>query len=144
MSRAGTALRAFGTTALIFLPLDAAWLSLAGPALYRPALGQLLAERPDFGAAALFYGLYIAGLVALVLRPFEAPRRVGAVARDAAIYGLVTYATYDLTNQATLAGWPWHLTALDLVWGTTVTTVAATLSRLLRRQGRPIETRPAA
>jgi uncharacterized membrane protein len=118
-------LAAYGVAALVFLGLDAIWLSTMAARLYRPAIGHLLA--PDFALApaALFYLLYVAGIVAFAVAPALASgRALEALARGAAL-GLLAYATYDLTNQATLRAWPWHLTLADMAWGTFVTGAAA-------------------
>ncbi|MGV3493904.1 MAG: DUF2177 family protein [Ramlibacter sp.] len=118
-------LAAYGVAALVFLGLDAIWLSTMAARLYRPAIGHLLA--PDFALApaALFYLLYVAGIVAFAVAPAVASgRALEALARGAAL-GLLAYATYDLTNQATLRAWPWHLTLADMAWGTFVTGAAA-------------------
>lgn len=111
--------------AAIFLPLDAAWLSWQGPRLYQSALGPLLAPRPDWLAVALFYPIYLMGIVVFLVLPAQQHGARGLALR-AILFGLVTYGTYDLTNQATLQGWPWWLTGIDLTWGIFVTTVAAT------------------
>lgn len=115
-------------TALVFLPLDAIWLTMTASRLYRPAIGHLM--RPDFDAlsAAMFYAIYFAGVVVFVVRPAAGLRN--AFARGA-LFGLVCYATYDLTNQATLLGWPWHVTLLDLAWGAFVTGTSAAVARRL-------------
>lgn len=130
MSRSMPVLRAAGWLSLVMLPLDALWLTLAGPALYRPAIGHLMADQPDWMAGLPFYLLYLLGLAVLVLRAGEpgAPPAPGVALRRGALFGLVAYATYDLTNQATLRGWPWHVTAIDLVWGTLLTASACTVA----------------
>ena len=112
---------AFASAALTFLLLDAAWLSLMAKRLYRPSIGPLM--REDFGvlAAALFYAIYLAGIVVFVVRPARDGR--AALVRGA-FFGLVCYATYDLTNQATLIGWPWLVTAADLGWGAFLTALS--------------------
>lgn len=116
---------AYGATALVFLTLDALWLGTMASRLYRPLLGSLMLARPDLLAAAAFYLLYLAGVVGLAILPaLNDGRWVGALARGAGL-GLVAYATYDLTNQATLQGWSWRITLIDLVWGTFATGVAA-------------------
>lgn len=108
----------FAAAAVVFLLLDAAWLSTMASRLYRPAIGHLM--RPDFdlAAAAAFYAIYLSGLLVFVVR--AAVSGVQALRRGA-LFGLVCYATYDLTNQATLIGWPWHVTLADLAWGAFVT-----------------------
>ncbi|HMZ01443.1 MAG TPA: DUF2177 family protein [Burkholderiaceae bacterium] len=123
-------------TLLVFLPIDAVWLTLAGPRLYTPALGHLLAPQPDLVAAAVFYVLYLAGLVVFTVRPDDLAEPWPRSAARAAFFGLVAYATYDLTNQATVKDWPWHITAIDLVWGAVLTAGATLGARgLLKRLG---------
>ena len=105
-------------TALVFLLCDAAWLTTMAAALYRPAIGHLM--RTDFAVvpAVLFYAIYLLGVVVFVIR--EARDTKSAFARGA-LFGFVCYATYDLTNQATLVAWPWSVTLADLAWGAFVT-----------------------
>nr|WP_294507647.1 DUF2177 family protein [uncultured Rhodopila sp.] len=114
-------------TAIIFLGIDAIWLSVAGGLLYRPLLGPLLRDDFDPAAAVLFYILYIAGLLVFAITPSIRDTGWRSAAIRGAFFGLVAYATYDLTNQATLKGWPVTITIADLVWGTTLSAVAATL-----------------
>ncbi len=121
-------LLAYLATAVSFIALDAVWLTVMSTRLYKPALGAMMLETPDWTAAALFYALYFVGLVAFAVRPAVAAGGGWAAATGwGALFGLVAYATYDLTNQATLRGWPWTLTLVDLAWGTFVSAVAATV-----------------
>ena len=112
----------FSAVTLTFLVLDAAWLTTMASRLYRPAIGHVMRADFDFLAAAIFYAIYIFGVVVFVVRPVSDGR--GALARGA-FFGLVCYATYDLTNQATLIGWPWSVTIADLCWGALVTAASA-------------------
>jgi len=116
---------AYGLVALVFLALDAVWLSTMGPRLYQPRLGHLLAGEVVWPAAALFYALYIGGIVAFAVRPGLHAESALMALGWGALFGLLAYATYDLTNQATLKDWPWLVTAVDLVWGATVTGLSA-------------------
>jgi uncharacterized membrane protein len=116
----------------IFLALDAVWLSLMVDRLYRPALGALLAPSPAWWPALLFYLLYALGITGFAVAPAyeRASWRVAAL-RGAAL-GLIAYASYDLSNQATLRGWSWSVTLADLAWGTVATALtAAVTTRLL-------------
>lgn len=113
---------AFGAGALAFLALDAVWLTLMAERLYRPAIGHLMRDGFDVVAAAVFYVLYLGGIVVFAVLPSQRTRT--ALLRGAC-FGLVAYATYDLTNQATLRGWPWHVTLIDLAWGAFVTALGA-------------------
>jgi len=116
---------AYAGTALVFLALDAIWLTTMADRFYRPALGALMLERFVLLPAILFYGLYVVGIVVFAIGPsLGHGRLIGALWRGA-LLGLMAYATYDLTNQATLRGWPWHVTVADLCWGTFVTAAAA-------------------
>ena len=110
---------------LCFLALDACWLSLMGPRLYRPNLAALMADEVDWLAAGLFYAIYLLGLTAFAILPGldrGGPRRA---LRLGALMGFVAYATYDLTNQATLRDWPWVVTVADLAWGAFVSGTSA-------------------
>ena len=120
---------AYAAAALALLVLDAFWLTTMASRLYRPALGDLMRETPDFLAAGLFYALYLAGVVIFAVRPSVDARSWTAAAARGAAFGLVAYATYDLTNQATLRGWPWHVTLVDLAWGTFLTATGAVAGR---------------
>lgn len=110
---------------VVFLAIDAVWLVSMNSRFYQPRLGTLLAEKPNLAAAAVFYALYVVGIVALAVVPGYAGGGVWAAAWRGALLGLVAYATYDLTNLATLARWPLDLTFIDLAWGTAVTSVVA-------------------
>jgi uncharacterized membrane protein len=114
--------------AVFFLALDAVWLTLMTPRLYQPVIGHLLRQPFDMLAAVLFYVVYVSGMVSLAIAPALAARSIAQAAARGAALGFVAYATYDLTNQATLQGWSWSITLADLAWGTTVTGTACTLS----------------
>jgi uncharacterized membrane protein len=75
----------------------------------------------------VFYLLYALGVVALAVRPGQAPRAWRGATLRGALFGLVAYGTYDLTNQATLPHWPWSLTVVDMAWGCVLTGWAATI-----------------
>ncbi|HSN34583.1 MAG TPA: DUF2177 family protein [Ideonella sp.] len=124
---------AFVAAALSFLLLDAVWLTTMASRLYRPAIGHIMREDFDVLAAAAFYAIYLAGVVVFVVRPASDGR--AALVRGA-LFGLVCYATYDLTNQATVAGWPWHVTLVDLCWGALVTGVSAGVAQRAARAWR--------
>ena len=128
-------IRLWVTTTLVLLPIDAVWLTLAAQPFYRVHIGHLLA--PDFAVApaVAFYLLYVTGIVALAQRGAADWRETGL---RGAMLGLVAYGTYDLTNQATLLGWPTIVTVVDLVWGTFLTATGAALGFLLAGQKRVI------
>ena len=110
---------------LAMLALDGLWLTLAAPRFYRPALGDLLMDGFRGFPAATFYFLYVAGIVFLAVAPALASERWTVALIRGLILGLVAYATYDLTNQATLRHWPVMVTVVDMAWGTFLTGMAA-------------------
>ncbi len=111
-------------TLLTFLVIDAVWLGLIARNMYQRELGHLLAPTVRWGAAGVFYLLYVAGVLVLVVLPnLNAP--LSRVVLLGAVFGLVAYATYDLTNLATLLRWPLRVTLLDLAWGTFLTAATA-------------------
>jgi uncharacterized membrane protein len=120
-------------TAISFLALDSIWLSLAASRLYRPRLGSLLLERFNTAPAAAFYLIYLAGILIFAIAPALATGRWTTALARGAMLGLVAYATYDLTNQATLRGWSVSVTIADLCWGSFLTATAATIGFTVAR-----------
>ena len=102
----------------IFFAVDMVWLGLAAKNFYAKHIGFLMKANVNWAAAILFYLLFIAGLVVFVVVPaLEKGSWVRALLFGA-LFGLITYATYDLTNLATLKDWPFVVTVVDLIWGT--------------------------
>lgn len=101
--------------------LDALWLGVVSREFYKARLGQLLLERPNWGVAILFYLIHAAGIVIFAM-PL-AGSWVSAVLYGA-LFGFVVYAAYDITNLATLRGWPMAVSLVDLAWGAAVTAAA--------------------
>lgn len=116
----------YAAAGVVFLIIDAIWLTVMTGAFYRPQLGEIIAEKPRLAPAALFYLIYIGGVVTFAVSPALASGRWTTALFLGAALGLVAYATYDLTNQATLKNWPAVVTAVDLAWGATLTGVSAT------------------
>ncbi|MEC7421925.1 MAG: DUF2177 family protein [Pseudomonadota bacterium] len=112
------------TAALVFGALDAVWLSWAGPNFYRPRLGDILADSFRVMPALVFYAAYIAAIVWFAVRP-GLSLGIGAAALNGALLGAICYATYDLTNQATMRTWSTTVTVADIAWGAFATAVAA-------------------
>lgn len=116
---------AYAASAVSFLALDALWLGVVAQKLYQREFGSMLLEKPNMGAAAAFYSLYLFGVVFFAVKPaLEGGGWMRALLQGA-LFGLVAYATYDLTNLATLKGFPVRVVAPDLIWGMVVTAVAA-------------------
>ncbi len=122
---------AYIATGIVFLGCDAVWLSTAGNNLYRPLLGDLLLAKFRLGPAVAFYLIYMAGIVVFATAPAITSGRWSAALINGALFGFVAYATYDLTNQATLRLWSVTITIVDLCWGTVLTAIAATLGYLI-------------
>ncbi|MEE3156312.1 MAG: DUF2177 family protein [Pseudomonadota bacterium] len=112
------------TASLVFGALDAVWLSWAGPNFYRPRLGDILADSFRVMPALVFYAAYIAAIVWFAVRP-GLSLGIGAAALNGALLGAICYATYDLTNQATMRTWSTTVTVADIAWGAFATAVAA-------------------
>lgn len=125
-------LAAYLAAGLTFGALDAVWLTQVGPRLYRPLLDPVLADKPSLAPAVVFYLLYILGMVLLAVAP-NRDASLGRVALTGAILGAMAYATYDLTNQATLKVWATRITLIDVGWGAFATAVAATAGVLAWR-----------
>ena len=102
---------------IAFLAVDFVWLAVVARNFYRKQLGFLLADQPNWGAAAAFYLLFVAGVVVFAIVPALTDGSLRKAIVLGGFFGLVTYATYDLTNQATVKNWPWVVTAIDLAWG---------------------------
>ena len=115
-------------TLVVFLVLDAIWLGVIAPRFYRVQISFLMADRPKWLAAGVFYLIFVAGLVLFVVSPGVREGSLVKAALRGALFGLVTYATYDLTNLATVAGWPLLVTVVDLGWGTVLAMTTTLLS----------------
>jgi uncharacterized membrane protein len=124
---------AWVATALVFLGLDAIWLSFSASLLYRPLLGSLLRESFLLAPAAGFYLIYSVGIVVFAISPALASGQWTEAGLRGLFLGLFGYAVYDLTNQATLRDWPVAVTAADLLWGSLLTVVAAVAGLLAAR-----------
>ncbi len=114
---------AYLATLLAIGVLDALWLGFIARDFYQRAIGELMAPEVNKAAAAIFYLSYPIGLLALAVSPN--PGSLTSVLWRAAVFGLVAYGTYDLTNMATLRNWSWTLVLIDLAWGVVITTAAA-------------------
>jgi uncharacterized membrane protein len=117
--------------AMVFLALDLVWLSLIAPGLYEHFLGDLLADSPNAVAAAVFYAIFVAGLVYFAIAPAVDDQSVRAALVRGAAFGLVTYATWDLTSLAVIEGFPVALVPVDMAWGTFLAATASTSTYLL-------------
>lgn len=120
----------YAIAAAIFVAIDAVWLTVIANKFYKEKLGSLLAEKASLVPAVLFYALFLVGLVVFVIKPGLEQGLVSTALRGA-LFGLVTYATYDLTNQATLKNWPVAITIVDLLWGAVLAATVCTATVFL-------------
>ncbi|WP_299444445.1 DUF2177 family protein [uncultured Phycicoccus sp.] len=128
---------AVALTAVVFGILDGLWLTVVSGDLYRDRIGHLLADSPNAAAAAAFYVVFVLGIVYFVIRPGLARATLGPSLRDAAAFGLVTYATFDLTSMAVMKDFPLDVVLIDMAWGTIVcTATTAVVLAVLHRLGR--------
>jgi uncharacterized membrane protein len=116
---------------VVFLAIDAVWLGVVAKNLYRTDLGFLMAEAPNWIAAVLFYLVFVVGLVFFVIHPALEKGSLAYAVFAGLLFGFVSYATYDLTNMATIAGWPFKITVIDLIWGSSLGGMVSGLSYLL-------------
>lgn len=114
-----------------FLVLDLTWLGLIARDFYHNHLSHLMATNTNWPAAILFYTIFVLGLTILAIRPGLQNTSLQKAILLGALYGFFTYATYDLTNLATLRDWPIFLTVVDIVWGTFLATSVATVGYLV-------------
>ena len=110
-------LKLYGASLLAFFAIDMVWLGLFARGFYQRQLGFLLRPDPNWFAAIVFYLLFVAGLVIFVVVPGLQANSSKKVLLLGALFGLITYATYDLTNLATVKNWPWIVTCVDMCWG---------------------------
>ena len=121
---------AYVATLIAFAGFDSVWLGLMAPRVYRPALGGLLADNVNLPPAIAFYLLFPLGLTIFVVAPAAKSQSLGEAALYGALFSFFAYATYDLTNQATLRAWPTYLSLIDMAWGFTLGGLAATIGWL--------------
>ena len=112
-------------TLTAFIALDALWLMQMGPGIYRDVLGAQMRPAFDPAPAAVFYLIYSISLVVLAIMPALERGHHFRAAAAGALLGLAAYATYDLSNQATLRFWEWRLTLVDMAWGTFASATAS-------------------
>ncbi len=112
----------------VFLLIDMLWLGLIAKNFYAQQIGSLIKETVNWPAAIIFYGLFVFGLVFFVIAPaVESASWTMALSRGS-LFGLITYATYDLTNLSTLKNWPLKLTLVDILWGVVLASLVSTIT----------------
>lgn len=125
---------AYIAVAVVFAVLDAIWLGSMGPRVYRPAIAPLLTDGFRLGPAIAFYVLFVLGLVIFGVSPALKSGQWTTALVMGGLFGFFCYATYDLTNMATLRVWPLKLTLIDIAWGTVLSATAATAAFLAAKR----------
>jgi len=108
-----------------FFAVDMIWLGLVARTFYKKHLGYIMAPDVNWIAALIFYLLFIVGILVFVVLPGLKENSLSSTILRALLFGLITYATYDLTNLATIRDWPLTVTLVDLIWGMTLTTLVS-------------------
>ena len=115
----------------VFFVIDMVWLTLVAKNFYAKHIEYLMSKNPNIFAALIFYLIFIAGLIVFVITP-ALDKKIWTHALLAGLFfGLVTYATYDLTNLATIKDWPLIVTIVDLIWGMFVSAAVSVATYLI-------------
>lgn len=124
-------IRNFVITFIVFMTIDLIWLGVVAKNLYNKYLGYIMTKNINWMAAIIFYMIFVIGMLLFVIQPALAKDSVQYLILYGMAYGFITYATYDLTNLATLKDWPLEITIIDLIWGTTLSTLTSYFSYLI-------------
>ncbi len=127
-------IRIYLTTIVVFLVIDLIWLGYIAVDLYQEQIGFLLKTEFNWAAAFSFYALYMVALIFFVIKPAICKQSFSYALGAGAFFGFITYATYDLTNLATVEGWPIYITVIDLIWGAFICGATASISYYLNRR----------
>ncbi len=112
-------------TFVVFLTIDMLWLGIIAKNIYQKYLGNFLSDKVNWTAAFIFYFIYIIGISIFVIYPAVNKGSVFNAILMGALFGIFTYATYDLTNLATLKGWPLPIVFIDILWGAVLSAVVS-------------------
>jgi uncharacterized membrane protein len=124
---------AYLTVLVAFGAVDAGWLTIMGPILYRPTLADILLPSLRVAPAIVFYLVYPLGIVVFAVMPGLRAGSLTSTLLFALLFGAIAYATYDLTNFATLRNWTWQITLVDIGYGAIASGLAAVAARLVLR-----------
>jgi uncharacterized membrane protein len=122
---AGKLILAYLLTAVVFFAIDLTWLGLIAKNLYRKYLGGFLSDTVNWTAAFVFYALFIIGIFIFSILPAVEKNSFSHAVIMGGLFGFFTYATYDLTNLATLKNWPLTIVYIDIIWGSIFTGLVA-------------------
>ncbi len=122
---------AYVAIALVMVVLDFIWLTVIAEPIYQRGIGHLMASQPNLIYAALFYMVYVLGLVIFSIKPYASNPGLRKTTIAAATFGFFVYASYDLTNLALLKNWPINLAVIDIVWGVFISSISATTGKFV-------------
>ncbi len=126
-------LKLYVLTVPIFFLIDIVWLGVIAKRLYREQLGFILSSQVNWVAAIVFYLIYIAGILIFAVRPAINEGAIGYAVLWGMLFGFFTYATYDLTNLATIKDWPVTIVIIDIAWGMILCALVAALSFIISK-----------
>lgn len=118
----------------VFLAIDLFWLGIIAKNFYARQIGSFLKPDVNWPAAMIFYLLFIVGLVLFVIIPAKGQNSWFQALSYGALFGLITYATYDLTNLATMKNWPLAVTIVDLIWGATLAALVSVITYFISQK----------
>ena len=120
-----TVLIAYVLTFIVFLAVDMLWLGIVARNIYRKYLGNFLSDTVNWTAAFIFYLLFVVGISIFAIYPAVSKDSVSNAILLGALFGFFTYATYDMTNLATLKGWPLPIVIIDIIWGSVLSAIVS-------------------
>ena len=127
-------LKTYFIALIVFFLIDLFWLVVVARKLYQQELGYIMSEKPNWIVAALFYLIFIAGLVFFVINPAMEKNSWVFALLVGMLFGFITYSTYDLTNLATLKDWPIKITIIDLIWGSSLGGLVSTVTFFIAKK----------
>ena len=127
-------LKLYALTIPVFFVIDLIWLGLVAKNFYRSNLKLIISPEVNWLAAVVFYLIYISGILFFAVRPAIDSNSLGTAAALGALFGFFTYATYDLTNMATIKEWPLKIAVVDILWGTCLCVFVASLSFIISKR----------
>lgn len=127
-------IKMYMTSLVIFLAIDFVWLAFIAKKMYSQYLGYIMTKNILWWAAILFYMIFVAGLLFFVIEPSVKKQSIEYAVYAGAFFGVVAYATYDLTNLSTIKDWPIIITVLDLIWGAFISACTSGVSYMVIRK----------
>lgn len=121
-------IKSFIVTFSVFMVIDLIWLGVIAKKLYQKYLGYIMTSNINWIAAIIFYIIFVVGMLYFVIMPALNDMSLKKAIISGMAYGFITYATYDLTNLATLKNWPIMITIIDIIWGTTLASLTTVIS----------------